>query len=162
MQTISIKLFAALLFIVLFAACWQRRYDYVYETLTLNATNDTLTFCWGVTTIDTGSIAAKRCQIFPKDTAQSWETRFGAVKIDCGIDPVSDFFRGWGNPIDTVLIYRHDSLVTLWKYPNYYGSPDDHNFFNYNAWKTWLINSQEGKIMFTILPEDLKQYRKGK
>lgn len=126
--------------------------DYNYETQLENSTGDSLLVCFHHK--NTNEIF-KKIEIYPYDTIYGEESRFGWIKTNEGMDVVKLWFNTW-DVIDTVLIYRNDTLKCIWTAPAS-GKPDSvHDFFNYNSWKTWLIDKRNGVMMFTIKPEDLK------
>ena len=159
MKTI-IHLIAIVIFVLVLSGCPEKGYDYTYDTLIENKTNDTLTFIIGKENNNISQIF-NQFTLLPLDTLNGWENRFGAMSFNNGTDPVQFFFeRIKPYPFDTVLIYRHDTLKTIWSFPNFRGPCTEHSFFNYNSWKTWITDSETGKIMFTIYPSDLTLNKK--
>jgi len=155
---ISHKFYFWIIFVSLFSlGCFQKRYDYKYYINIENNTNDTLVFFRDHVRFNQSDsfMLDNIFTVLPSDTLYHYDSRFGIIQINEKTNPVVHFFSEqdiW----DTIQIFRNDTLKCEWVAPAYDGELDDHNFFNYNAWKTWLINDEEGVIMFTIYPEDLK------
>lgn len=154
-------LILAIVFILFFSSCLKKKYDFDYEPLVENKTSDTLEVIVRART--TYYIVNPFCKftIHPFDTIHALESGLSEIVVNEGTDPVVHFFEQRGSiPIDTVLIYRHDTLKTIWAYPNFRGPCSEHSFFNYNSWKSWLIDGSNGRILFTIYPSDLTLNKK--
>jgi len=144
-------IFSILLILGLYG-CWQKKWDYVYEFQMENATNDTLVVSFHHAYTHE---AFDKININPNGKVEGEETRFGIIKTVEDENIVKSWLES-REIIDTVFVYRNDSLKCFWAAPAYNGDTDDHNFFNYNSWNTWLKNDVEGVLSFTIYPEDLK------
>ena len=142
--------------LVLVTGCFQKKYDYRYFIRVKNNTKDTLRILMGADKLTTVAHPIYRLLIEPNDSITEYDNILYSFKVNEGLKPVKYHLSTDWNFMDTVLVYRNDTLKCEWVAPAYDGELDDHNFFNYNAWKTWLINDEEGVIMFTIYPEDLK------
>ena len=150
---ITIKIIACCFLIAFLNSCflfqWEKEDDYWYAIGILNKTNDTLSILLGYkhTVFDKNSI-------YP-DTIPPFDTLyFGGMGIDEGLRIERELL--YEEPTwDTVHVYRHDTLKAAWFGPGREMPDSTHNFFNYNSWESWLIDDNEGIVMFTIYPEDL-------
>jgi hypothetical protein len=135
--------------------CLSRNYDYNFELLIGNATSDTLTLLIGMKKLNTIQEPYANMLLLPHDTIDPYKSTLGFFGTDAGEDDIKFLFlTGWKN-FDTVLIFRRDTLKSLWSFPSFSGPCTEHSFFNYNSWKTWLTYPDHGKMMFTVYPSDL-------
>jgi hypothetical protein len=136
--------------------CLSRNYDYNFELLIANASPDTLELLIGMKTLNTISQPYANMVLLPNDTIDPYKSTLGTFGTDYKEDNIKFLFlTDWKN-FDTVLIFRRDTLKGLWSFPSFSGPCNEHSFFNYNSWKTWLTEDDRGKMMFTIYPSDLK------
>lgn len=155
MRNIILKIALSALIIFTFFGCPEKELPYRLVVLIYNATSDTLTWIDGTNNLPI-SVPFHKFTLNPMDTIPGLKSRYGPMPLmNEPSNLVESFFQQWPAPLDTVIILRHDTLVALWKYPNYSGPVSEHNFFNYNAWNSWKISSSEGRILFTIYHEDL-------
>ena len=133
-------------------ACFQKKYDYEYTTYLVNSTSEQISL-----KIYIKGNTYRDIDISMNDTLDGGESRLGGFGLNSEIDnPTKYFFTKSEVPFDSVQIFRNDTLKCEWVAPAYEGEVNDNNFFNINAWKQWLIDDEQGVIMFTIYPEDLK------
>jgi hypothetical protein len=140
-----------LLFIIIlsFSGCWEKNYDYVYQIAAFNQTNDTILMQLGskytVNDYDKNIIDT----LYPDDTSFF----YGSKPIEEGLDVVKLIFNEsvW----DTCYLYKNDSLLKYWDGPAREMPDSLNHFFNYNSWSVWLIDNDEGIVMFTIYESDL-------
>lgn len=156
MSRVILKSLFLILISFAFYGCPEKGIQYKFDVLIYNATTDTLTFRCSTNNLAIRSAYYDNFVLHPYDTVYGEKSAFGPVAfINEPPNMVQSFFQQWPAPLDTVIILRHDTLVALWKYPNFSGPCTEHSFFNYNSWKSWKVNSEEGRIMFTIYREDL-------
>ncbi len=145
--------------------CGSKIYDYEYVVWIENNTNDTLHFKCG--TENTNLLAREHSFrdfiLLPNDTLLQGDNGFYGFGVMDGIAPVPFFFDQHEVSLDTVHIYRNDTLKVVWSYLDKFDNEvETHNFFNYASWKTWRIGlsgdpeTTSGVIMFTIEKNDLK------
>ena len=139
---------------LILCGCPEREYDYYYEVLIENTTNDTLLFMDGTDNLPS-KIPFHKFIILPKEIANGEKSRYFSFAFNGSEEPVPFFFSQFSHPLDTVLVFRRDTLKARWVYPAYSGPSSEHSFFNYNSWKSWIAYEKHGKIMFTIYPSDL-------
>jgi len=144
-----------ILILFVFAGCWEKKYDYTYETFLVNSTKDTLNVIIGVKNTNISTEYFRNLTIPPNDTLDGNENGFGGKSINEDMELMKTWFVSWHN-LDTIQIFRNDTLKCIWTAPSSSKPESIHDFFNYNSWKTWIIDKPYGVMMFTIYPEDLK------
>ena len=159
MRDFILKIGLGLLMCTIFFGCPERELDYYYEVLIENGTDDTLTFMYGTDNLPTASLNYKIICL-PKTILNGEKNGFHSIGFNGSKEPVSYFFSEFPHPLDTVLVFRHDTLKARLVYPAFSGPSTLHSFFNYNSWKSWLAYEKHGKIMFTIYPSDLTLNKK--
>ena len=153
---------ASLVFLMsaIFWGCPERELDYYYEVLIENGTNDTISFVYGTDNLPTNFQLKDKYICLPYSILDGDHNGFYSIGFNGDKEPVSFFFSEFIHPLDTFLVFRHDTLKARWVYPAYSGPSSVHSFFNYNSWKSWLTYAKHGKIMFTIYPSDLTLNKK--
>jgi len=153
---LNVKSTFFILFLLILNSCWEKKYDYVYDIWLENATNDTITVLIGMEKLNIDSSPYRTLTFNPYDTLNGNKSALGGLKVNEEINVVQyRFQKGWEN-IDTVLVYRNDTLKCIWTAPASSKPDSVHDFFNYNSWKTWMIDKRNGVMMFTVYPDDLK------
>lgn len=149
----GLKIFIVILIISNMTGCgwifWDKEYDYDYRIMMENKTNDTLFLVLNDSLlIDT----IYGYTLLPHDTTSLEDGR----SLNKGQDVIEALFSdGKHEYYNIASIFRHDSLLIKWEGTSF-KSDSIHHFFNYNSWDSWLINDNEGIIMFSINELDLK------
>lgn len=154
MTNTFLKISLGILLCSIFYGCPEKAHDHDYEVLIENVTSDTLLFMYGTDNLST-TLLNNKYICLPNSILIGEKNGFGWIGFDGDKDPVKYFFTIFPHPLDTSLVFRHDTLKARWVYPAYSGPSSEHSFFNYNSWKSWLTDDRNGKIMFTIYPSDL-------
>lgn len=143
------------------SGCPEKGYDYGYSSMIVNATGDSLMVLVGVKNSNITNNPWRRILFKPFDTLSNKNPgSLGGMSINEGMNLMEAYFNEY--PLDTVQVFRHDTLKAQWVFPAFSGPCIEHSFFNYNSWKVWLTNNNnyEGKFMFTIYPSDLTLNKK--
>ena len=158
MKTI-IQLIVAVTVLLVLPGCPEKGYDYSYSSILVNSTRDTLKVLVGAKNSNIKNFQWRNILLMPFDTLNNKNsTLLGNISIDEGMNLMQEYFNNY--PLDTVQVFRHDTLKAQWVFPAFSGPCTEHSFFNYNSWRVWLVDSYEGKFMFTIYPSDLTLNKK--
>lgn len=149
-----------ILMCTIFYGCPEKAPDYSYEVLIENGTNDTISFVYGTDNSPIDLLLKDKHICLPKTILRGSQNGFYSFEFNGDFDPVSYFFSQFIHPLDTFLVFRHDTLKVRWVYPAYSGPSNVHSFFNFNSWESWLDYEKHGNIKFTIYPSDLTLNKK--
>lgn len=137
---------------VTLTSCWEKKHDYFYEIKFKNVTSDTLLLVLGVSDSD---YYPDSIIIQPNfDTNAEF---LGGFNVDEGENIVINMFYGSNKPfIEQARVFRNDSIKVTWNGPAREMADSIHHFYNYNSWDSWLVDDDDGIVMFTIYESDLK------
>jgi hypothetical protein len=148
-----ISLFSLL---IMLSGCWEKNYEYDYTICLANLSKDTVNMLIGKTTLNTTEHSLYNIVIAPNDTLNGNESGLYGFETNEYTNAIEHRFQTGWNIIDTVHIYRNDSLKVEWTYPARSAPVEEHDFFNYNSWVTTVIDNTRA-ILFTIYESDFEQ-----
>lgn len=147
---IGLNRFSIIFIFVFLTSCWSRNYNYRYSVRIHNSTSDTLLLILGK---DNEDYYVDSIQILPVGVF----TFVGTPGIDKHQNAVRCILNSRNRPFqDQARVYRNDSLKVVWDGPPREMPDSIHHFYNYKSWESWLIDDDEGVVMFTIYESDLK------
>ncbi|MFO7867824.1 MAG: hypothetical protein R6U95_00820 [Bacteroidales bacterium] len=172
------KLLLFIIMLFVFLSCdlfrWDKSPDYEYLISYNNLTSDTV-----IITMNKGGFLSSfdlRERIVYPDSMNIYTG--GMRGVQEGEDPIEKVFSEWSG-LDSCWIYVYDdemrqianqeydtinglitpnrnSLLKVWDAPLREMGDSINHFFNYNSWKSWLVDDNEGIVQFTIYESDFE------
>jgi hypothetical protein len=141
------------------SGCWSMDYKYSYKIELYNQTNDSLRVL--ISTIYVSIDEMLKYDTSNLDRAYSHhfiiEPLSSKAINNIGVNNDVELKEGVFDIIDSVFMFRRDSLKTIWYFPVREEPDSIHNFFNWNSWEIKLTDEKYGYCRFTIYPEDLNK-----